>query len=238
MGAGGSILAIPALVYAAGLSAHEAASTALMVVGGAAFFGAVTRHRAGWVDARTGLALGGFGLPGAFAGAWLNQAAGERTILLILAGVMAAAAASMFIGDFARADGPDRRPDVSGPAWWIKIAASGAGLGVLTGFLGVGGGFLVVPLLALALGFPMRLAVGTSLLVIFINSTAGLAAHIGLGDVNLGVGLPLLAGALLGSLAGGALGSRLGNLRYQHAFGALLIGVTAFILYENLGSLA
>ncbi len=237
MGAGGSVLAIPALVYGAGLSAHEAAGTSLMVVGATALFGSSTHYRAGRTKVTTGLALGGLGLPGALAGAWLNQRADEEVILLALAGVMAIAAVSMIVGGLARASAPDGGQADRPPAWGAKIAAAGVGLGVLTGFLGVGGGFLVVPLLVLVLRFPMRMAVGTSLLVIAINSTAGLAAHVGLGEVNVGVALPFLAGALIASWIASALSVRLGGLRYQHAFAVLLIAIAVSILYDNLGSL-
>jgi len=141
---------------------------------------------------------------------------------------------------------PEQRPGAGGgrplatPAAWraLKVAAAATGVGLLTGFFGVGGGFVIVPALVLALGFEMPAAVGTSLLVISVNSAAALAARLGAG-VHLGwplIGVFTLA-ALAGALAGNRVASRVSAARLTAAFTLLLIAVAAYTLARSLPAL-
>ena len=173
VGGGGSILTVPILVYALGESVHLATGTSLAIVGANALIGAWDHARAGRVRLRTALIFGGAGIFGAFAGTYLNHLASGRIILLGFAVLMLAAAVAM-----ARVRLGDRQGRATLTSVSPRVVGAGLAVGVLTGFFGVGGGFLIVPALVLVLGLPMRAAVGTSLLVIAINSAAALLGHL------------------------------------------------------------
>ncbi len=173
VGGGGSILTVPILVYALGESVHLATGTSLAIVGANALIGAWDHARAGRVRLRTALIFGGAGIFGAFAGTYLNHLASGRIILLGFAVLMLAAAVAM-----ARVHLGDRQGRATLTSVSPRVVGAGLAVGVLTGFFGVGGGFLIVPALVLVLGLPMRAAVGTSLLVIAINSAAALLGHL------------------------------------------------------------
>lgn len=178
VGGGGSILTVPILVYVLDQGVHEATATSLVIVGATALIGAVPHARAGRVAIRTALLFGGSGIAGAFAGTALNARVSGPVILLLFGLLMLAVAARMAVGSRPVPGEVDDAPLI-GFRW--EVVASGLVVGVLTGFFGVGGGFLIVPALVLVLGLPMRLAVGTSLVVIAINAAAGIVAHLGSG---------------------------------------------------------
>jgi len=127
--------------------------------------------------------------------------------------------------------------DVNASAW-PRVVAAGGVTGLLTGFFGVGGGFVIVPALTLALGLPMTLAVGTSLLVITLTSGAALAAHLASGGINA----PLAAAFAIAAIAGAAIGTgmhgRLAERRLRRLFALVLAAVAAFVIVENAGALA
>jgi uncharacterized membrane protein YfcA len=103
----------------------------------------------------------------------------------------------------------------------------------MTGFFGVGGGFLIVPALVLVLGFPMRLAVGTSLLIIALNSASGVIAHLGTGNIDLSMAALFIAGGLVGSLAGGRLAGRVDETMLSRAFAGLVASIGLFLAIQN-----
>jgi uncharacterized membrane protein YfcA len=236
-GAGGSILTVPALVYGVGLSVQDATGTALVVVASIAAFGALAHARAGRVHLPTGFGIGVFGAPSSAFGAWLNHHTKGEIILFLLAAVMLVAAARMLMGPPApRMDAvAPWRQIMRSPRWWAETFAAGFTLGMLTGFLGVGGGFLAVPLLVLVLRLPTLQAVGTSLLIITIHATAGMITHLGLGDVDASAAIPFIGGGLAGALLGSRLYGAVRAQWHQKAFAALLAGVTIYVLVRNVG---
>src|SRR5438874_415512 len=177
LGAGGSILTIPILVYAMGAPVQTATGTSLAIVGLNAFVGALMHQRRRRVMPRIGLGVGASGLAGALGGAWLNHQVRGEVTLILFACLMVLVALGLLRRYPAVAMGPVS-VDQYTLARWARIAAVGLGVGVLTGFFGVGGGFLIVPALVLILGLPMSQAVGTSLIAIALNALWGLLAHL------------------------------------------------------------
>jgi uncharacterized membrane protein YfcA len=119
----------------------------------------------------------------------------------------------------------------------LLVVVSGAGVGLLTGILGVGGGFLVVPALVILLGLPVQVAVGTSLVVIAMNSAAGFLGHVGSGSLDWTVTLIFVAAGLVGTFSGMRLSSRLSSSKLQKAFAVFVIALAFFLLFDNLSKL-
>lgn len=232
VGGGGSILTVPILVYAVGLGVHEATATSLVIVGLTALSGALPHARAGRVELRTALLFGAAGILGAFAGAWANQRVSGPTILLLFGVLMLGVAARMAFG---RKPAPKPEDAAPHPA---AAPISGLVVGVMTGFFGVGGGFLIVPALVLALGLSMRIAVGTSLAIIAINSVSGILAHLPTGGFDCEVALVFVAGGFVGSQLGGRLAGRVNESVLTRGFAALVALVGLYLIVQNGGALA
>jgi len=228
VGGGGSILTVPILVYALGESVHLATSTSLAIVGANALIGAWDHGHAGRVRPRTALIVGGTGILGALAGTYLNHLAPGRAILVGFALLMLAAAAAMV-----RVRIDDRPERATRAGFSPRVAAAGLAVGVLTGFFGVGGGFLIVPTLVLVLGLPMREAVGTSLLVIAINAAAALLGHLH-GGVDWGVTALFVSGGTAGSIAGSRLSGRIDERCLRLGFAGMVVLVALYILARTL----
>ena len=240
-GAGGSILAVPLLVYVVGLEAKEATSTSLAVVS-AVSLAAMTLHwRQGRVMVRSGAVFGLSGVGASVGGSYLNRATDPRVLLLAFAGLMVAAAWGMIRSGRARsaesfqgASAGGRRLPGSAASWtaasWTKVAlvAAGSLVGFVTGFFGVGGGFLVVPALALILRYPIHQAVGTSLLVISINAAVALASRAGGPMAPWHVMVAFTAGALVGVAIGTRIGATLQPQALSRAFGTLVLGIAVY----------
>lgn len=237
VGGGGSILTVPILVYAIGLGVHEATATSLAIVGATALAGAVPHAREGRVALRTALAFGGAGIAGAFAGTWANARVAGPVILLLFGALMLVVAARMAFGRTPRGNGAGGSAGEARGFRWPALAA-GLGVGAMTGFFGVGGGFLIVPALVLVLGFPMRLAVGTSLLVIAINSGAGVVAHLDSGGINLSVAAFFVGGGFAGATAGGRLAGRIDEAKLSRGFAILVAIVGVYLIARNAAALA
>jgi hypothetical protein len=227
LGAGGSIVTMPVLVYAAGLDAHQAAGTSLLVVGLVAFVGAAAKWRQ--VQLRSALILGAAGTTGAIPGAWLNHAVPGTRVLVGFAATALTAAWQML----RNAKAQSRRSE-AGCGLGLMLL-SGFGLGVATGFFGVGGGFLIVPALTLIMGLDVDAATATSLLVIGLNSAAGLIGHMGYGAVEWHIGAQFAVTALLGGVLALPLARQLNGLRLQRAFAAVLAVVGISILVQSIG---
>jgi len=156
LGGGGSILAVPVLVYVAGVEARDSVAMSLAIVGSTSLVGSLLHGREGRLDLRVAALFGGAGILGAYFGAGLTHFVSGGTLLLLFAALMLVVAAAMLMRK-------DRGAAEAGERHEGKLPytlAAGLAVGVLTGFLGVGGGFLVVPALVLFAGLPMRLAVG------------------------------------------------------------------------------
>jgi uncharacterized membrane protein YfcA len=244
LGGGGSILAVPALVFAAGQDPREATTTSLLLVGVAAVVGMGAHWRAGRVRVGTGLLFGLAGVGGSLAGSALNKAIDPDLLLLGFAGLVLVAAWRMLTGcptctnvgeQIAIARPAAARPAstlVADPRIELRIVAvvllAGTGVGFVTGLFGVGGGFVIVPALTLGLKLPMPQAIGTSLLVIAVNAAVGLAGRLATTGIDWAVTAPFTVAAVAGVLTGGRLADHLdakGSLRW---FAGLLVAVALY----------
>jgi uncharacterized membrane protein YfcA len=234
VGGGGSILIVPILVYALDLGVHEATATSLVIVGMTSLIGAVPHARAGRVAVRTALMFGAAGIVGAFAGTRLNALVSGPVILLLFGLLMLLVALRMAVGQ--RSSAPTAPPTAAGGLPW-PVMATGLVVGLMTGLFGVGGGFLIVPALVLILRLPMRLAVGTSLVVIAINSAAALGAHLSSGGIDASLAALFVAGGFVGALVAGRLAGRVDEARLSRGFAALVALVGIYLIARNGGAL-
>ena len=265
LGGGGSILAVPALVYGAGQTSKQATTTSLILVGITAIIGIVPHWRAGRVRLLAGTIFGLAGVGGSLLGSRWNKAVDPDVLLLAFSGLMLIAAIAMWrrtratpvsaAEELAEVDllmpefADPETVSVSAaatrtvtsirvtPLVILKVAIAGTFVGLLTGFFGVGGGFVIVPALVLALGFTMPEAVGTSLLVIAINSATALGSRLQSGSIEWAVILPFLLSSLLGL----GVGTRLAGTRdpkvLQIWFVYLLVGVALYTAGRSVNAL-
>ena len=256
LGAGGSILAVPALVYVAGETARRATTTSLLVVGAAALVGMAAHHRAGRVRVGTGAAFGLAGVGGSVAGSLVNRHLDPNLLLLAFSVLVLIAAWRMLTGcPSCTQVGEQRQLSRAHPASRaaphavalhqrldlraiILVVAAGTGIGFLTGLFGVGGGFVIVPALTLLLGLNMADAIGTSLLVIAVNSAAALAARAATTSIDWGIALPFTLASILGVLAGKTVAGRLDAQRSLRWFAGLLTAVAVFTAIRAVTGLA
>ncbi|MEU0925246.1 sulfite exporter TauE/SafE family protein [Streptomyces malaysiensis] len=241
LGGGGSVLAVPALIYLLGFTPAAATTASLIIVTATSITALYAHARTGAVRWRAGALFAAAGLlPAAAAGAAAARLP-QPVLTAAFAAVAALAAVRMLRPGAADSGAADSGPADSGPAVGdravavrpVKVAGTGAGLGALTGLLGVGGGFLTVPALVTVAAFEMRAAVGTSLLVIAANSLASLATR---GATTAGVDWALIApftgAAILGAWDGKRLAARVGGTRLKRTFAILLLAVAAFMLVD------
>jgi uncharacterized membrane protein YfcA len=274
LGGGGSILAVPALVYGVGETAQAATATSLLVVGFAALVGVVPHWRKGHVRLCAGLVFGAAGVGGSFLGTALNHGVDQDVLLLAFSIFMMVAGVAMLrrsrrpvavstdggamqlgitdvpigvvpggpvdrcglmvpcapedgggVAVQTRTDPPRTRLDT---ATLAKVIGAGTVVGLLTGFFGVGGGFVIVPALVLTLGFAMPEAVGTSLVVIAINAAVALVMRAGSSTIDWSAALPFLITAAAGTVIGGRLGERIDPRKLTGAFVVLLTLVAVY----------
>jgi hypothetical protein len=231
-GGGGSILAVPVLVYVTRLSPAAAVSASLAIVGITSLVAAYTRRCRGCLHARVALVFGGAGIVTAFASARVTHLVSGRVLMLAFAALMIAAGAWMLFGRRA-AGAPDA---AASPPRYVRAVLAGAAVGAVTGFLGVGGGFLAVPALIALTGLDMRAAVATSLLVIAINSAAGFVGHVGDARLDLGLVAALTAAAVAGALAGERMAAYLSVERLRRGFAVFVIAVGLALVVSSAGA--
>jgi uncharacterized membrane protein YfcA len=215
LGGGGSILTVPILVYVLGMEAHAAISLSLILVGSTALVGAFLHQEAARVAWKEGLLFVCFGIPLNFLGAALSRYV-SGTILLLLFGVLMGVSGTAML--FKRSE---RNHTVKRNIWPVVI--SGATVGFLAGFLGVGGGFMVVPSLVLFLHLPIKSATGTSLLVIAANSALALVGHRHSLLVDWVLVFELVIPALLATYLGVKLTEKLSAQQLRGVFGVFVI---------------
>jgi len=241
LGGGGSILTTPLLIYVVGFDAKQAIAASLFVVGVTSIFGLISHARAGRVVWRIGLLFGGAGMVGAFIGGQIGARLPSALLLAAFAVMMGITAVAMIRG----------RKQVQGHAHkglpLFRILLDGLVVGFVTGLVGAGGGFLVVPALALLAGLPMPRAVATSLLVVAMKSFAGLAGYIftfgGGSLVSLNpstefdwpVTLIITGAAIVGALIGSAIVGRVHPDKLRKAFGYFVLVMAVFILSQQIG---
>lgn len=229
LGGGGSILTVPVFVYVLGFDAKTAIAMSLAVIGVTSVAGTVGHWRQGQVNTRVALTFGSVAMVGTYAGARLAMFVSGPVQLALFALVMAAAAFFM-LRDRPSAD-PGTRPGA--PTSSGLIIAEGITVGIVTGLVGIGGGFLVVPALVLLARLPMKEAIGTSLAVIAMKSVAGLAGYAGQVDVPWGFVAAFTATALVGVMAGTRLARAVPAAALQRGFAVVLIVISALMLYQN-----
>ena len=229
LGGGGSILTVPLLAYVAGMDAKQAIATSLLVVGVTSAIGAISHARAGRVKWRTGLIFGAAGMAGAYGGGLLAQFIPGTVLLIGFAVMMIATAIAMLRGrkTVEATDGTRHMPIT-------KIIAEGLVVGLVTGLVGAGGGFLVVPALALLGGLPMPIAVGTSLVVIAMKSFAGLGGYLSSVQINWTVALAVTAAAVVGALVGARLTAMVDPDALRKAFGWFVLAMSSVILAQEI----
>ncbi len=252
LGGGGSILTVPALVYALGVSPRHATDASLLIVGLSALIGMWGHHRAGRVRWGVGTSVGVVSVLGSIVGTALNRRIDPNLLLALFAALMFVVAALMIRRD-RRAAAPrgaalgvePATPSGGGldvatrtrPAGTrtrpALVVAVGVVVGFLTGFLGVGGGFVIVPSLVLALGFDLAEAVGTSLLIIAMSSALAILERHGVSGVPGSVLASFSVSAMIAALAGNQVAGRVSARRLNQGFVVLVIAVACYVAIRS-----
>ncbi|MER6425938.1 sulfite exporter TauE/SafE family protein [Streptomyces sp. NPDC001137] len=229
LGGGGSVLAVPALIYLLGFTPAAATTASLIIVTATSLTALYAHARTGNVRWKAGALFAAAGLlPAAAAGAAASRL--PQPVLTAAFAAIAALAAVKMLRPSRTATGR-----AAGEARPAKAAGTGVGLGALTGLLGVGGGFLAVPALVTVLAFEMQAAVGTSLLVISANALASLVTRgATTSGVNWAVIGPFTGAAILGAWDGKRLAANVTGTLLQRTFAVVLLAVAAFMLIDAL----
>jgi uncharacterized protein len=258
LGGGGSILTVPIFAYVLGYGAKQAIAMGLAVVGTTSLVGALRHWQAGNVNLRVALSFGAVAMAGTYLGARLAVFVSGAVQLVLFASVMLVAAAFMFRSDKsnrekrsvrvfpARGTAQVPRRDGAAAAGAVEplvvsaaalpfglLAAVGLGVGLLTGLVGVGGGFLIVPALVLLAHIPMKEAVGTSLLVIAMNAATGFAGYLGQVEIDWTSMILFATVASAGIFAGAHLVRLVTQEALRRGFAGFLVAMGLFILYQN-----
>ena len=232
VGGGGAILALPVLVYVLDEGVGSASTASLIVVAVAAGVGAGALGRRGQVCWRLALTFSAPAALGSLVGTVANGAVGSRLLILAFVPVMAVAAGATWARAGESPDGEEGECPAAPPG---RVAVAGAGVGVLTGFFGVGGGFLIVPALTLWLEVTFRRAVATSLVIITLTGMVALASHLLTGaDLDVPVTVSLAASTGASALLGAAVGQRLPQPVLARAFSAVVACLAVFLLVDTL----
>ncbi|MCV7151582.1 sulfite exporter TauE/SafE family protein [Mycolicibacterium pyrenivorans] len=235
LGGGGSILAVPALVYVIQLDVRQAIPISLIVIAAASAVGALPKVRVGHVQWRLAGIFALTGIPATFVGTAISKLLPQTAILIGFAAVMVLAGVQMLRDE----DGTGTACTVGDDGInWRRCAPrsipAGLLVGILTGLFGVGGGFLIIPALVLMLGVEMPIAIGTSLVIIVANSVAGFVSHIGDAGIDWSITAAFAGTAVVTSLVAGHLGTRLDTVRLQRWFAYLVFAVAAYVLVDTI----
>ncbi len=225
-GGGGSLVAIPLLVYVVGIPVQTASAMSLIVVGYSALFGAWQESRQQRVHVRAAFVFGLTGVFGAWIGAQGHQLVSETIVLFLFGNLL------LFISlwTFWQPQNDESKEGENGCAEhfsWpcaLKASAIGWGVGLLTGFFGIGGGFLIVPALMILLEFPIRLAMGTSFLIIALIAIGGIVGHLNLASLDVFLTGLVLVGSVLGLVLGSKITQSISTHHLRRCV-AILIGI-------------
>lgn len=238
LGSGGSALTVPVLVYLVGHGAKESIAESMAIVGIISIVAALPYARAQQIDWRSVWLFGIPGMLGTFVGAWLGGIAPEAMQLVVFSGVLLLSAFLMLRKTSpAKYDNDSEHEGSHRSSAW-KVASEGIAVGIVTGFVGVGGGFLIIPALVILGRLPMRLAIGTSLVIIAINAAVGFAkyehyllAH----DLNVDWRTIALFATLgvVGSLIGRTINARLNQVVLKRVFAVFLIVLGGFVIVHE-----
>ena len=251
LGGGGSVLALPILVYVMNIDPKPAIGMTLVIVGVVSLIGVIPHWRKGYVNLRTTVIFGSATMFGAFWGARLaTLPIVSETLQMLLFGSMMLIAALFMIYRSSQQRSPNHsQSDRSNPDaamvdlqnyppplckyCWLWLMTEGLGVGVLTGLVGVGGGFAIVPALVLLGKVPMRQAIGTSLLIIALNAIAGVLGYWGKLDLNWELTFSFTLAAGLGSALGSSMAQFVSVKQLQTGFGYFLLTIATFVLLQN-----
>ncbi|MFZ0833135.1 MAG: sulfite exporter TauE/SafE family protein [Mycobacterium sp.] len=228
LGGGGSILMVPLLAYVAGMEPRHAIAMSLLVVGVTSAVGSITHARAGRVQWRIATYFGVAAMAGAYGGGRLAAFIPGTALMVGFAVIMIAAAIAMLRG---RKGAGATETGHGLPVF--KIVVLGLGVGAVSGLVGAGGGFLLVPALAILGGLAMPAAVGTSLVVIAMQSFAGLAGHLTTEHIDLRLAAMVTGAAVVGAVVGGRLVGRIDPNALRRLFGWFVLMMAAVILAEE-----
>lgn len=234
LGGGGSILAVPTLVYVAHLSTKDGIATSLLVVGVTSAIAMLTHARHGRIAWRTGAVFGAASMAGAYVGGRVAHFVPASWLLGGFTLMMVVTAVAMMRPRQKTIDSETCNP-TGGVARSIAI---GVGIGLLTGVVGAGGGFVIVPALTLLHGLPIRTAVGTSLLVITMNSAAGFLGAMAHATIPWGLAAAVTVAAVAGSLLGAAVASRTKPESLRKGFAWFVLAMAAFMVLKQVPSLS
>lgn len=234
LGGGGSILTVPALVYFAGQSPQAAVTTSLAIVGANSLLGVYFHRSRGVLNWRVALLFGGIGMLAAYFASGLSSRFSPQALMTAFSTLMLVVGVLMLLPRRGPPEAVQTRPAM------LSILVAGASVGFLTGLLGVGGGFLIVPALVMVVGLPMVEAVGTSLIIISANSLAGFIGHFSAlsgpqsatQSFNLPLALVFVVAGVAGTLVGVRLACRLPANNLRQGFGLLVIGLAIFLLLD------
>jgi uncharacterized membrane protein YfcA len=227
LGGGGSVLAVPILLYAAHLDPDAAITLSLLMVGLGSLAATVPHARAGNVSVRAALAFAAASLAGSFVGGRLSHFVPSRFLLASFTIIMVVTGVMMLRG---RRASPGSSKSVQ-PA---RIALYGAAVGLLTGLVGAGGGFVIVPVLTMLVGLSMPAAVGTSLAIIAANSMLAFAARFAASHLSLSIAALLTVSTVVGSLSGAQLAAQVSPAKLRKGFAWLVLTVAAMMAVQQL----
>lgn len=231
LGGGGSMLTVPMLLYVLHVAPRSAIALSLLVIGATSAVGALLHARAGRLRLRTGLLFGAAGMVGAYAGGRVAHFLPPRLLLLLFALMMIATAIAMLRGRRGAAEEP---VTPGGEVPVLRVLLQGTTIGALTGLVGAGGGFLVVPALTLLGGLAMGPAVGTSLLVIAMQSLAGFVSYVGHVPIDWSLAALVVGASVIGIVIGGRLADRVPQALLRKGFGWLVLGMAGFLIFKQL----
>lgn len=232
LGGGGSILTVPILVYVLGQGTHEAIATSLLVVGATSVAALIPHARGGRVRWKTGLLFGATSMVGAYGAGRIAHYVPGVVLLLAFGAMMLVTAIAMMRGKKEPAAAASHAPTDKLPIF--KIVLEGLAVGAVTGLVGAGGGFLVVPALVLLGGLGMREAVGTSLLVIAMKSSAALAGYLGSTQIDFALAGMVTTAAIIGSVGGAAIAGRVRQDVLRRGFAWFVVVMAVFLLSQEI----
>ena len=229
LGGGGAILAVPLLTYVAGMSPQEAIASSMFIIGVTALISVWTHARRGNVHWRTGLIFGVASMAGAFGGGVLGSQL-PGVVLMVAFSIMMLVTALAMVIDRRTPSAPKNEKKLP----ILKISVEGLAVGLVTGMVGAGGGFLVVPALVLLGGLTMPAAVGTSLLIIALKSFSGMAGYLTSVNIDWGPVLTITAVTVAGALVGSALSRHVPDQALKKAFGYFVLAMGVTVLLQEL----
>lgn len=238
IGGGGSILTVPILVYVLGLEAKTAIAMSLAIVGTVSLIGLIPHWQQGNVNLKTALSFTPPAMLGAFLGARLAALPFITDTLQLICFAVMMLIASYFMLRQPKTDLNEpvelsipKKPQFQYP--WLSIILEGLAVGIITGFVGVGGGFAIIPALVLLGGIPMKEAIGTSLLIITFKSATGFLGYLNQVNIDWLLMVSFTLAAAIGVLGGANLTRKIQAAKLQQAFGYFLIAIAVLILIKR-----